>query len=62
MPWRSKSSFSRRQDDYDDYYPHSEPIRPADGIKPKSERGAFGATNDPGELFELVLAALGKAG
>ena len=26
------------------------------------QRGAFGATNDPGELFELVLAALGKAG
>lgn len=40
MPWRQPPS--RRRDD--DYYPHSEPIRPADGIKPKSERGAFAAT------------------
>jgi len=34
----------------------------ASHVAQAKQRGAFGATNDPGELFELVLAALGKAG
>ena len=36
--------------------------RDASHVALARQRGAFGATNDPGELFELVLAALGKAG
>ena len=36
--------------------------RDASHVAQARQRGAFGATNDPGELFELVLAALGKAG
>ena len=42
MPWRQPPA-RRRRDDYD-YYPHSEPIRPKDGIQPRSERGAFAET------------------